>query len=85
MAEKAWNTRPAPAVAAVARTASHRQVRQRDTQPGLILAAAAAVGSLGWVHAAAMAPGAAAAAIRAELPPSTVLGTRLVVSGSNSW
>ena len=44
---KAWNTRPRPAVAEAARTASHRKVRHTDPQPGLILAAFDAVGTLG--------------------------------------
>ena len=45
---KAWDATRLPGPVAAARTASHRKVRQRVSQPGLILAAAAGWGMVRW-------------------------------------
>ena len=48
----AKDTDPAPGAATEARTASHREVRQRETRPDLILAAVVARGTVGEAGAA---------------------------------
>ena len=45
---KAWDATRLPCPGAAARTASHREVRQRETQPGPILATAAGWGMVRW-------------------------------------